>query len=581
MRHSRLLYALFAVLAVGPLPHFAGDVRGAEQLRQPGASQEGRRPNGVDALREIAFRQTLRSSPSDRIELIEYRDVPLADALQFLTEETGWNFVPSVGATQTRVTLNLTDVPFETALEALCQSHGLWHRRDMKSRVIYLYTNDERLADTPDPFRLERLAEEINQAFPDSYVRLSPVGERIVVRGEAKDVMEAEQILRLVAESAPQAKAAAEPPSQVNVRRSSWLPDGSGLDFGIEGLTGRMADNLLARPPANIVNLLRIPGEQQVMLRVTVAEVDRNAARSIGLNALVASNDGGVKFGSLVGGIIGADAAEFLNGDANLPVSLDNGQIQLAINALRKQSLARTLAEPNLTALNGQTASFHAGGSFPVPVVSGLMAPGLQGVQYKDFGVRLQFTPFILERDRVRLNVEATVSDQNKSLAVGIGGDANRGGTEVPGMNMRNFQTTVELREGQTLAVAGLIQNQFLGQADRVPFFGDLPVIGRLAAFDKVTAREHELVILITPEFVRSLDRCELPPLPGSDVFEPGDIEFYLGAHLEGTRGLDYRSPVRNDLGRQKRFVHDRDVFIIGAGGYSCGSIGGYDPILR
>ncbi len=137
---------------------------------------------------------------------------------------------------------------------------------------------------------------------------------------------------------------------------------------------------------------------------------------------------------------------------------------------------------------------------------------------------------------------------------------------------MRKFQTTVELREGQTLSVAGLISIGQVNKSERVPFFGDLPVVGRLAAFDRISSRELELVILVTPQLVHALDSDERPDLPGSDVFEPGDIEFYLGAHMEGTRNEDFRSPARTDLQRQKRFYHCRDAFIIGPHGYTeCG----------
>ncbi len=186
------------------------------------------------------------------------------------------------------------------------------------------------------------------------------------------------------------------------------------------------------------------------------------------------------------------------------------------------------------------------------------------------FGVTLQFTPYITDRDRVRLNVSAEVSNRTEGTAAGDSIDLD--GAIVPGLNQRKFQTIVELREGQTLAVAGLISNTHVNQSNRVPFFGDLPVVGRIAAFDRIAASERELVILVTPELVRPLDPHELPSLPGTDIFEPGDIEFYLGAHMEGTRNEDFRSPVRTDLHRQKRFYQHRDVYIVGPHGYTeCG----------
>jgi pilus assembly protein CpaC len=127
----------------------------------------------------------------------------------------------------------------------------------------------------------------------------------------------------------------------------------------------------------------------------------------------------------------------------------------------------------------------------------------------------------------------------------------------------------VELRDGQTLAVAGLIQNTYGANARRVPFFGDLPIIGRFAALDGSSSNEQELVILITPMLVHPYDPHQVPPLPGSDVFEPGDLEFYLLGRLESRRPYDYRTGVRTDIHRMIRYRHCDDVFISGPHGHS------------
>jgi pilus assembly protein CpaC len=322
-----------------------------------------------------------------------------------------------------------------------------------------------------------------------------------------------------------------------------------------------------------VVNLLRVPGEQQVMLKVTVAEVNRAAARSIGVNFSIRNNAGVTVFAQTTGNILGSTTGGTTAGGitsgvgsaANLIGVIDQGKIALAINALRTLDFARTLAEPNLTTLNGQPANFRAGGEFPVPVVTGFTAAGLQGVSFVPFGVQLSFTPFITDKDRVRLLVSADVSTKDLSSS------ANVNGTAVPGLNSRTFTTTVELREGQTLAVAGLIQTNFGADATRVPFFGDLPIIGRLAAFDRTSAGEQELVVLVTPELVHPLEPKECPPLPGSDVFEPGDLEFYLLGRLESRRSYDYRSPVRTDIHRMIRYRHCEQLFINGPSGHSDG----------
>ena len=139
---------------------------------------------------------------------------------------------------------------------------------------------------------------------------------------------------------------------------------------------------------------------------------------------------------------------------------------------------------------------------------------------YQDFGVRLKFTPFITDRTRIRLVLDAEVSTRSDATT-------SVGGAAVPSeVDKRNFTNTVELREGQTLTVAGLIQNNFGGHSDRVPWWGDLPIIGRTGGVDKLTSGEQELVVLVTPILVHPLDLCHTPPLPGNDVFEPGDVEF-------------------------------------------------------
>ena len=238
----------------------------------------------------------------------------------------------------------------------------------------------------------------------------------------------------------------------------------------------------------------------------------------------------------------------------------------MAIQALRTLNFARSLAEPNLTTLNGKPANFQAGGSFPIP--TSVVTPGgaAQSVSYQNFGVALQFVPYITDRDRIRLQLNASVSTPAITTT-------QVSGAQVPSqIAQRQFSTTVELREGQTLTVAGLIQNNFSGTSKRIPLWGDLPIIGRTGGNDSLTSGEQELVVLVTPLLVHPLDICKTPPLPGSDVFEPGDIEFYLLGHLEGRRSQDYRASVRTDFARQERYIHCNDLYIIGSHGttYGC-----------
>lgn len=449
----------------------------------------------------------------------------------------------------------------------------------------------------PDPdakARLQRvydaLADEINCLFKDSNICLKLVGDKIVVSGHAHDVNEASAILKIVRANAPNPNPRTRRTSQPTTAQIPVDQARAGVPQGLAG-TGAMGlglDQYELLGGEYVINMIRIPGEQQVMLRVSVAEVNRAAARAIGLNfsllnnngsAFTANNTGLITTGGIAPsyrgggngmgfGLFGMAPMAFgippipgipigSGGFNNLPTALDNGQIRLAVSALRNLNYAKSLAEPNLVTLNGQTATFRAGGQFPVPIVSGFTYGGLQGVNFVPYGVQLSFTPFITDRDRVRLVLAAEVS--SRDLAAG---NTFIGGAAVPSLIARTFQTTVELREGQTLAVAGLIQNNVGAQSNHIPFFGDIPVLANLLGFSRITAGEQELVVLITPELVHPMEPKEVPPLPGADLFEPTDIEFYLLGRIESHFPVDYRSPVRTDWQRLHQYRTMENMYL-------------------
>jgi pilus assembly protein CpaC len=403
---------------------------------------------------------------------------------------------------------------------------------------------------------LDEVERELNQRFPNSFVELSDVNGRLMVSGEARDAIEMAQILQVLI-SARGVNAGVR--RVASVRTASSFVDFNTpetLEAESQEAENRSLVDPVALAQAGIINLMRVPGEQQVMLRVTVAEVSRNAARSLGLNFTAIQNN---NLFSNTTGTVGN----------NVLALLDGGDLSLRIEALRRLNLSRTLAEPNLVAMNGQPANFQAGGQFPIPVISaGGAANNLQGVQFVPFGVQLQFVPVIQDRDVIRLQIRAEVSTREESLGTNIGGGGGGGGTAVPGLNSRNFSSTVELRSGQTLAVAGLMQTNFGASSDRVPWFGDLPILGPLTGANRTSAAEQELVILVTPELVAPVDSCSTPGLPGSDVYEPTDIEFFLSNRLESRRSTDFRSPVRTDYHKQRRpDLCCSDRFIIGSSG--------------
>lgn len=405
---------------------------------------------------------------------------------------------------------------------------------------------------------------ELNEKFPNSFVELDEIADRLIVRGQAPDAIEMSQILQVLSGARGVRPGITRPTNPVTVAAAFDFIGGSDpLASEENSAARRRVIDPIALAQAGIINQMKIVGEQQVMLKVTVAEVNRSAARSIGLNFGVDNGDGLTVFQSLTGNL--AQIGGGNQSGANILASLDMGQVRVAIEALRRMNLSRTLAEPNLVAMNGESADFQAGGQFPIPIISSGGGGGnnLQGVSFVPFGVQLQFTPFIQDRDVIRLQMNAEVSTRDESLGTSIGGGG--GGTQVSGLNSRNFSTTVQLRSGQTIAVAGLLQTNYGASTDRVPFWGDLPIIGATGGVNRSSSGEQELVILVTPHLVAPVDACQGPALPGSDVHEPTDIEFFIANRLESRRSKDYRASVRTDYARQKRAEHCcPELFMIG-----------------
>ncbi len=297
--------------------------------------------------------------------------------------------------------------------------------------------------------------------------------------------------------------------------------------------------------PATVQNHLDVAGEQQVLLRVVVAEVSRKATRELGINGyLIGENFKDAFLVNQLGGInpVNIGAAAAANVAQNVPSLTDsNGlnlrdtttlslgfprvQMQLFIKAMAENSLLKILAEPNLVAISGETASFLAGGEFPIPVPQGNQQVT---IEWRKFGVRLNFTPVVRGHQQVRLRVAPEVSELDYSSAVQIEGFV------VPGLKARSTETTVELGNGETIAIAGLLSEEVRGFSSRVPGLGDLPVLGALFRSVNFQRSLTELVILVTPEIVAPIDAHQKIRLPGQDMQDPGDLELYMLGLLEG-----------------------------------------------
>jgi pilus assembly protein CpaC len=294
-----------------------------------------------------------------------------------------------------------------------------------------------------------------------------------------------------------------------------------------------------------------------VLLKVRIAELNRTAMREIGADFLAVDRSTGTVIGSQIGGATVTGTATFasrvLNAAAETAVSpmttifgiFQEGEFAIFLSALRKNSLLKILAEPNLVAMNGQQAYFLAGGEFPVPVpqVAGTGNASTVTVQFQPFGVSLAFLPFILDNDVIRLAVDPEVS----SIDFTLGTVLVPGGTPVPGLNTRKAHTVVELHQGETLAIAGLLQLTLDGSTTRIPGLGDLPILGPFFSNTTNERIEKELVVLVTPYLVEGRQAGCGIPTPGDEVNEPTDFEFYLLNRIEGRTGRDYRSTTQYD----------------------------------
>ncbi|MDF3031402.1 MAG: pilus assembly protein CpaC [Moraxellaceae bacterium] len=276
-------------------------------------------------------------------------------------------------------------------------------------------------------------------------------------------------------------------------------------------------------PESSVVNLVQVAGSQQVMLEARVAEISRNSLKDLGISTAILDNNGKWSFASglPVTGAFGA--VGYIDNDGS---PFDN--LAVTLEALEKKGLAKTLAEPNLVALSGQEANFLAGGEIPIPVAQNAGLANTITVEYKEFGVGLRFTPTVLNRDRINLKLVSEVSaiDPTNSFEIG-------GGITIPAISTRRAGTSVELGDGQSFAIAGLMQSNMKNAISQFPFLGNIPVLGALFRSTDFQREESELVIMVTARLVKPVHRNQLAA--PTDVFSPpSDLDQYLLGRIEG-----------------------------------------------
>jgi pilus assembly protein CpaC len=360
---------------------------------------------------------------------------------------------------------------------------------------VSVYAEDKKLIgifDVEVTYDVTRLTNELHRVFPASRLRASSVNGRIMLSGEAPDSITLDKAVTIARQFGPE-----------------------------------------------IINSVSVMSPQQVLLEVRFIEIARNAGRDLGVqwNRFGSHSITNIGSGQPAANLpisaptsgsnipVGEVAAGVLSGGS--PFGFMIGRIissgvatDVMINALEEKGVARSLAEPNLVALSGDTASFLAGGEYPIPVAGQF---GQVTVTYKKYGVGLAFTPTVLGRGLINMKIEPEVSQIDTTHAVSV---AN--GVTVPALIVRRASTTVELRDGQSFVIGGLLQTDNKNAIQQLPWIGSIPVLGTLFSSKSYQKNETDLAIIVTPHLVRPTRPGDVVKAPTDDTLPPNDVDFFL-----------------------------------------------------
>jgi len=303
---------------------------------------------------------------------------------------------------------------------------------------------------------------------------------------------------------------------------------------------------------SQINNFLEVGGVQQVMLEVRVSEMSRTNMKRLGVNFNYLGANG-TNFG--ISRLNSLTSSDIVNSNPTDPINLifrflgGGATWTVFIDALKENGLTKVLAEPTLITLSGQTATFLAGGEYPIPVPqsSGGTTPTIT-IEYKQFGVSLSFTPTVLSSNKISMKVNPEVSELDLSNGITLSGYF------IPGLTTRRVSTVIELADGQSFAIAGLLQDNVREVVDKYPVLGDIPILGALFRSSSFKKSETELIVIVTPHLVKPIDMAK-QTLPTDQYIEPNDFEFYLLGLLEG-KGDEKNPPLERSVGLEGDFGH-------------------------
>jgi pilus assembly protein CpaC len=362
---------------------------------------------------------------------------------------------------------------------------------------------------------LSALNQLLAEAIPDGFVRADAMNGNIVLRGQVASSSSSSRAQEITVGMLQGFSAGITAGASAD---EAAVSDGGGGGGGSE---------------KRVVNLLTITGEEQVALKVTIAEVQREIVKQLGIN-LQAVVDGAINFSNPTSFPINtgniASLGQLILGDEEILPGEDG--IGATVQALEETQMLRTLAEPTLTAVSGETANFLAGGEFPVPV--GSDDEGIT-IEFKQFGVNLAFTPVVLSAGRISLKVRTEVSDLSASGAVSLP-FARRASIVIPAVSVRRAETTIELPSGGAFVIAGLVQEETRRAASGLPWLQNLPVLGALFSSKDFLEEQTELVMIVTPYLIKPTSPQALAR-PDQNLVMSSDAEAYFRNRLTKVYG--------------------------------------------
>ena len=403
---------------------------------------------------------------------------------------------------------------------------------------------------------LTSLEEMLTRMLPGSNIRTDIAGNAVVLKGTVVNPIQAQRA-KIIAEQYAKANLAHMQSSGTNWTSTTSTPPGA--PAGMTQTTGQMRgaadpNGQSSSQNALVINLLTIESEEQVMLQVVVAEVQRSIMKQFGINLGAEINSGNFTTSLLTDNALPLTAAAGLGtlpragvesgvldifnagprnsfGNSGVAGVFNSGssQVGYAVRMLERDGLIRTLAEPNLTAVSGETAKFLAGGEFPIPSVD---SSGQMSVTFKEFGVGVAFTPVVMSEGRISLKIETEVSELTDVGAVTLNS------ISIPALKKRQARSTVELPSGGTLALAGLLSDDTRKNIDGLPGLKDVPILGTLFRSNDYIKRETELVVLVTPYMVKPTARQKFAR-PDDGLAPATDHKFNFYGHLNRIYGKD------------------------------------------